>query len=179
VKELSLGQFLDRLASSDPTPGGGTASAVAGALAAGLLAMVSRLSAGKGGDDAAFQRTLAAAEEQRRALLDLAAKDAEAFDAVMRAMRLPKGTAEEKQRRLAVIQDVLTQAANVPLEVASRAVSLLDLIVAHPQLIRRELHTVKACCKLNQRFVTPFAHYLYDGAYSLGEFIDLRLCTSQ
>jgi len=127
MKELSLGQFLDRLASSDPTPGGGTASAIAGALAAGLLAMVSRLSAGKGGDDAAFQRTLAAAEEQRRALLDLAAKDAEAFDAVMRAMRFPKGTTEEKQRRFAAIQDALTQAADVPLEVASRAVSLLEV----------------------------------------------------
>jgi len=127
VKELSLGQFLDRLASSDPTPGGGTASAVAGALAAGLLVMVSKLSARKGGDNAAFQRTLAAAEEQRGALLDLAAKDAEAFDGVMRAMRLPKGTTEEKQRRLAVIQDALIQAANVPLDVASRAVSLLEV----------------------------------------------------
>src|SRR5439155_145601 len=50
MKELPLSQFLDRLASSDPTPGGGTASAVAGAMAAGLLAMVSRLSAGEGGD---------------------------------------------------------------------------------------------------------------------------------
>ena len=58
-------------------------------------------------------------------------------------------------------------------------VSLLDLIVAHPQLIRRELHAVKACCKLKQRFVTPFVYRLYDGAYTLGEFIDLRLCTSQ
>src|SRR3989454_143929 len=103
------------------------AHAIAAAEEVGSLELVSRLSAGKGGDDAAFQRTLAAAEEQRRALLDLAAKDAEAFDAVMRAMRLPKGTAEEKARRLAVIQDALTQAANAPLEVASRAVSLLEV----------------------------------------------------
>src|SRR5439155_2724498 len=127
MKELSLGQFLDRLASSDPTPGGGTASAIAGALAAGLLAMVSRLSAGKGGDDAAFQRTLAAAEEQRRALLDLAVQDAQAFDAVMRARRLPKETAEDKQRRQAAIQEALTGASDVPLDVASRAASLLEI----------------------------------------------------
>lgn len=127
MKELPLAQFLDRLASSDPTPGGGTAAAIAGALAAGLLAMVSRLSVEKGGDDAAFRQILAAAEEQRHALLDLAVRDAEAFDAVMRARRLPKGTPEETQRRLAAIQEALAHAAEVPLEVASRAVSLLEV----------------------------------------------------
>ncbi len=127
VKDLPLAQFLDRLASSDPTPGGGTASAIAGAVAAGLIAMVSRLSTGKGGDDTAFERMLASAEEERRALLDLATQDAEAFNAVMRAMRLPKGTAEEKQRRLGAIQDALVHAADVPLDVALRAVRLLEV----------------------------------------------------
>jgi len=127
MKDLSIAQFLDRLASSDPTPGGGSASAIAGAAAAGLLAMVSRLSLGKGGDDAALQRALAAAEEARRALLDLAARDAEAFDAVMRAMRLPKGTDEEKRRRQSVLQETLKHAADVPLEVASLAVTLLEI----------------------------------------------------
>ncbi len=121
MKEWPLSQFLDRLASSDPTPGGGTASAVAGAMAAGLLAMVSRLSAGKGGDDAPFQQALAAAEEQRRALLDLAVQDAQAFDAVMRARRLPKETSEDKQRRQAAIQEALTGASDVPLDVADPA----------------------------------------------------------
>ena len=127
MKELPLAQFLDRLASSDPTPGGGTASAVAGAMAAGLLAMMSRLSAGKGGDDAPFQQALAAAEEQRRALLDLAVQDAQAFDAVMRARRLPKETSADKQRRQAAIQEALTAASDVPLDVASRAASLLEI----------------------------------------------------
>lgn len=126
MKDLTVTQFLDRLASSDPTPGGGSASAVAGAAAAGLIAMVSRLSAGKGGDDAALERMLAAAEKERYSLLDLAARDADAFDAVMRAMRLPKQTDEERRRRQSALQDALKGAAGVPLEVASRSVTLLE-----------------------------------------------------
>ncbi|HEU4797934.1 MAG TPA: cyclodeaminase/cyclohydrolase family protein, partial [bacterium] len=54
MKDLTIGHFLERLASSDPTPGGGSAAAFAGAIAAALVAMVARLSQGKGGDDEAF-----------------------------------------------------------------------------------------------------------------------------
>ncbi len=126
MKDLTLAQFLERLASSDPTPGGGTVSAIAGAAAAGLLAMVARLSTGKGGDDAALGRTLALGDAGRAALLDLAGRDAEAFEAVMQAMRLPKGTEEEKERRRSAIQKALRGASDVPLEVASRSVALLE-----------------------------------------------------
>lgn len=126
MKDLTLAQFLERLASSDPTPGGGTVSAIAGAAAAGLLAMVARLSTGKGGDDAALGRTLALGDAGRAALLDLAGRDAEAFEAVMQAMRLPKGTDEEKDRRRSAIQKALRGASDVPLEVASRSVALLE-----------------------------------------------------
>ncbi len=126
MKDLTLAQFLERLASSDPTPGGGTVSAIAGAAAAGLLAMVARLSTGKGGDDAALGRTLALGDTGRAALLDLAGRDAEAFEAVMQAMRLPKGTDEEKDRRRSAIQKALRGASDVPLEVASRSVALLE-----------------------------------------------------
>lgn len=126
MKDLTLTQFLDRLASSDPTPGGGTVSAIAGAAAAGLLAMVARLSTGKAGDDAALGRTLALGDAERAALLDLAGRDAGAFEAVMQAMRLPKGTDDEKERRRSAIQKALRGASDVPLEVASRGVALLE-----------------------------------------------------
>ncbi len=126
MKNLTLTQFLDRLASSDPTPGGGTVSAIAGAAAAGLLAMVARLSTGKAGDDAALGRTLALGDAERAALLDLAGRDAGAFEAVMQAMRLPKGTDEEKERRRSALQNALRGASDVPLEVASRGVALLE-----------------------------------------------------
>lgn len=126
MKDLTLTQFLDRLASSDPTPGGGTVSAIAGAAAAGLLAMVARLSTGKAGDEAALGRTLALGDAERAALLDLAGRDAGAFEAVMQAMRLPKGTDDEKERRRSAIQKALRGASDVPLEVASRGVALLE-----------------------------------------------------
>lgn len=126
MKDLTLAQYLDRLASSDPTPGGGAAAALAGASAASLVAMVCRLSSGKGGEDAMLARTLAAAEAERHALLDLAGTDAEAFDAVMQAMRLPTGTAEAKQRRQSAMRDALRHATEVPLDVAARAVTVLE-----------------------------------------------------
>ncbi len=120
-------EFLDRLASSDPTPGGGSASAVAGAAAAALLGMVARLSAGKGEDDAALAQASAAADAERVALLDLAERDAAAFDAVVQAMRLPRSTPEERARRQEAVQGALRAAAEVPLEVATRCAALLDL----------------------------------------------------
>lgn len=126
MKDQPLGQFLDRLASSDPTPGGGTAAAVTGAMAAGLLAMVSRLSMEKGGDDASFSRTLERMEAARVELMDLAVRDAEAFDAVMRAMRLARATEEEKRTRQGAVQAALKGAADVPLAVAARSLAVLE-----------------------------------------------------
>lgn len=119
--------FMERLASSDPTPGGGSASAVAGAAAAALLGMVARLSAGMGGDDAALGQIAASADAERDVLLDLAERDAQAFDAVMRAMRLPRASPEERARRQEAVQQALRGAADVPLEVATRCAGLLDL----------------------------------------------------
>lgn len=133
MRDEALGKFLDRLASADPTPGGGSASALAGAMAAGLLAMVSRLSMGKGESEAGFEQTLSAMESARAGLMDLAVRDAEAFEAVIRAMRLPKTTEEEKRQRQGAIQDALRTAAEVPLEVARHA---LVVLAAAPALAR-------------------------------------------
>ena len=120
-----LRRFLERLASADPTPGGGSVSALAAALAAGLLAMVSRLSTRKG-DDPIFAQTLSTVEAARTALMDLLVRDAEAFDAVMHAMRLPRATEEEKQRRQHAIQVALRGAVEVPLAVAAHALAVLE-----------------------------------------------------
>lgn len=133
MKDVSLGSFLDRLASSDPTPGGGSASAIAGAMAAGLVAMVARLSQGKGGDDEAFERTVHWAERARGTLSDLAEKDAQAFDAVMRAMRMPRGTELEKRARTEATQEALRGAADVPLQVMR---TVFDVLRETPGLAR-------------------------------------------
>lgn len=126
MRQLTLEAFTARLASSDPTPGGGSASAVAGALGAALVAMLARLSTDRGGDDALFARTAAAMDAAWPVLLDAAAEDAKAFDAVMTAMRLPRGTDDEKRERARAIQSAMRAAAEAPLEVAAQALAVLE-----------------------------------------------------
>ena len=126
MRHLSLDEFTSRLASADPTPGGGSASAVAGAFGAALIAMLARLSMGRGGDDAFFTRTAEAMDRAREALLDFAAEDARAFDAVMAAMHMPRRSDEEKQARASAMQQAMRDAADVPLDVAGEAVTVLE-----------------------------------------------------
>jgi glutamate formiminotransferase / formiminotetrahydrofolate cyclodeaminase len=130
IADQTVDSFLARLASDEPTPGGGSAAAVAGAAGAALVAMVGRLTAGKKGYeavDARMGKIAADADAARGELLGLADRDAEAFDAVMAAFRLPKGTQEEKAERRAAVQRAFSGAAQVPLDVARRAASLLSL----------------------------------------------------
>ena len=117
--DLTVSEFLSALCSASPTPGGGTASAVAGAMGASLLLMVAGLDKSKNGTD--DEKTLLA--DAKRALaplcsrmVELADADSEAFDHVMAAYRLPKSTEEEKAARTSVIQRALWRATEVPLE---------------------------------------------------------------
>jgi len=122
--------FLDALADGRPTPGGGSAAAYSGAAGAALVAMVVRLTIGK--------KKYASVEEQMRVFLDKAetlrsdltaavARDSEAFEAVMKAFRLPKDTNEQKETRSQAIQNATLNAARVPIEVAAQAVQVLEL----------------------------------------------------
>jgi len=102
---------------------------VAAATGAAMVAMVARLTEGRPGFEAVPERmrdVAAHADEERAALLDLADRDAEAFDAVMAAFKLPKVTDDDKTSRLAAIQAAFAGAADVPMEVARRASALLD-----------------------------------------------------
>ena len=117
--DLSVSDFLNALSSPSPTPGGGTAAALAGALGASLLLMVAGLEKTKTGSDE--ERTLLADAKQaltpiRARLLELADADAESFDQVMAAYRLPKTTDDEKAARAAVVQRALWRATEVPLD---------------------------------------------------------------
>jgi len=123
-----LSRFLDRVASAEPTPGGGSASAVAGAMAAALLAMVSRLTKTKEGG-VSIDTVAAKMDQNRMTLLDLAAKDAQAFDDVMRAMRLSKETDDQRRERQQTIQRTLIEATAVPLAVAAHARDVLKSAV--------------------------------------------------
>lgn len=122
--------FLDALADENPTPGGGSAAAHAGAMGAGLVAMVARLSIGKkkyADVEGEMKSVLKEAEELRGKLTNAVDEDAASFDAIMQAFKLPKGTDDEKAARSQAIQDATLYAAEVPLQTATDAVRVMEL----------------------------------------------------
>jgi glutamate formiminotransferase/formiminotetrahydrofolate cyclodeaminase len=130
IRRQEVQAFLDVLASDSPTPGGGAVAGLAGAAGAALIEMVVRLTLGREGYEDVGERmgaVLAEAETARAAFLDLADRDASAFDGVMAAFKMPKGTDAEKAARAEAIQRGYEASARVPLEVAKRAVALMEL----------------------------------------------------
>ena len=126
----NVNDFLSELASGSPTPGGGSVAALCGALGAALTSMVCNLTVGKKKyadveDD--MKRVLEKSESLRLELEGLMDEDAEAFDKVMEAMRLPKETDEEKASRESVLQSSLVDAAMVPLAVMEKCVGVIVL----------------------------------------------------
>ncbi|MGA2397784.1 MAG: cyclodeaminase/cyclohydrolase family protein [Steroidobacteraceae bacterium] len=121
MTENSIEQFLDDLASGNPTPGGGSAAAIMGAMGAALVSMVCNVSFGKKGCEAAepeLRNMLVKSEELRRRLTAMVAEDIAAFDSLMAAYKLPKSSDEEKARRTETIQACLERATEVPLACA-------------------------------------------------------------
>jgi formiminotetrahydrofolate cyclodeaminase len=120
LTQATVREYAARLASGAPTPGGGSAAALVGALAAALGEMVGNFTVGKPkfaeveGD---VQRILEALEAQRLRLLDLTDADADAYSQVGAAFGLPRATDEEKAARATAIEDALKSAAQVPLAV--------------------------------------------------------------
>ncbi|MGZ4358272.1 MAG: cyclodeaminase/cyclohydrolase family protein [Gaiellaceae bacterium] len=131
-QEMSLAELGEVLASSAPTPGGGSASAVSGALAAALVGMVARLTTGEKFAERAgeMQAVAAEADRLRSELLSLADEDAAAFDQVMDAFRMPKETPEQQSARSQAIQQGYKAAVEPPLRVCERSLRLLELVVA-------------------------------------------------
>jgi formiminotetrahydrofolate cyclodeaminase len=130
--DLKVTDFLTELSSDSPAPGGGSAAALAGSLGAALAAMVCRLTVGNekyATVDTEVRSILAQAESLQKKLTSDIDEDAQAFEAVMLAFKMPKGTEDEKKARLAAIQLSLKAAANQPLWVAERCLEVLELAV--------------------------------------------------
>ncbi len=126
---LDLNDFLDRLASNAPTPGGGAASALAAALGAGALAKVAAVSVGKpkfAAHDADLRAHLDHLQAIRARFLALAQEDERAFATFMAAYRLPRGTDKEKAARAEALQEGMRQAAAVPLRIMAACREVLD-----------------------------------------------------
>ncbi len=129
-EDITPTAMLDAVAAPTPTPGGGSVAALAGALGAALVQMHAGLTVGKAGYETVapeMQEILARAETLRASLAEAVRRDSEAYDAVVQAFALPKGTDEEKARRREAIQAALVGAAEVPLQVARASVEVLEL----------------------------------------------------
>jgi glutamate formiminotransferase/formiminotetrahydrofolate cyclodeaminase len=121
--------FLEAVAAPTVTPGGGSVSAMAGALAASLAHMVAGLSRKKKSQAAYVDRLSAELDALRQIADDLADaidRDAASYDAVITSFKLPQSNVEEVQKREASIQTATKGASQVPLEVAEHAVALFE-----------------------------------------------------
>lgn len=119
IRDESIESYLGRLASGEPTPGGGATGALAVAEGAGLLAMAARFSAAE--EDARASEGLIAA------CLGLADGDERGFGAVAEAFGLPRDTPEARSRRSAAIQAALAEAVRPPRGIVHAAERALDL----------------------------------------------------
>ena len=130
---LTLTEFSDRLASAEPVPGGGSASAIAGSFAGSLLAMVARLSVDRP-KYAAYQKThgraLATGERGRTVLLELADSDARAYAGFAAARKMPKETDAEQQVRDEATRVAARASTEAPLSVVGECAALLEDVVA-------------------------------------------------
>ena len=127
--QQSVTSLLDAFASSDPTPGGGSASALAGAIGVSLLAMVAGMPKHKTNTPEAreaLDKARARLMELRGKLIALVDHDAVAYDLVVAAYKHPKSTDDEKAIRKKAIQDAMRVATEVPLETIRASVAALD-----------------------------------------------------
>lgn len=125
-----LNRFLDALASSDPTPGGGGAAAVMGATGAALLSMVANLTIGKKGFEAIepeMKALLVQSEKLRAEISAMLQEDVDAFNTLMAAYKLPKDSDEDKAKRSLMIQAGLKGATEAPLACARAASEVIRL----------------------------------------------------
>ena len=122
--------FLEKTAAGTPVPGGGSVSALSGALGAGLAEMVANLTIAKKGYETVENEMKEIAEtlqNLREKLVTEVDKDSNAYKDVLTAFKLPKDTQEEKEQRAEAIQDAMKNAARVPLGVANDALQVMDL----------------------------------------------------
>jgi formiminotetrahydrofolate cyclodeaminase len=129
LQDLLLKEFLEKTASNEPVPGGGSSAALNAAMATALTEMVANLTIGRkkyADADERMREIAAVMSAQRSRFLEDIDRDAEAYRQVMEAYRLPKETEKEQQLRDATIQEATKEASLIPMEVAESAFSLLE-----------------------------------------------------
>ncbi|HZY98787.1 MAG TPA: cyclodeaminase/cyclohydrolase family protein [Candidatus Baltobacteraceae bacterium] len=144
----SLDRYLTELASANPTPGGGSAATIVGALGAALVAMVARIDAGnpKYAEHREAAVRIVETADRVRAELDAARdRDELAFSKVVNAQNLPKVNDEEKAVRARLLESALRDAAEVPLKACELCIAVLRLAAQAAQIPNRSLASDVGC----------------------------------
>ena len=126
--DLTVKEFLNKVAGSDPVPGGGSIAALNGAVASALAAMVANLTIGKKGyeeHEELMKHISEVALQVKDTFIGDIDRDSEAYDSVFACFKMPKATDEEKAARSAAIQEATKFAALVPMQVARNAFELI------------------------------------------------------
>lgn len=152
--DLTVKDFLNKVAGNDPVPGGGSVAALNGAVASALAAMVANLTIGKKGyeDHEELMRHISgvALQEKKKFVEDID-RDSEAYNSVFDCFKMPKGTDEEKAARSAAIQEATKFAALVPMQVARNAYKLMAIIMDVARLGNRNAVTDACVAMMSAR----------------------------
>ena len=154
LADLTVKDFLDKVAGNDPVPGGGSIAALGGALASALATMVTRLTIGKKGYEASeevMQHAQTLTTRFQKEFVALIDKDSEAYDEVFACFKLPKATDEEKAARSAAIQEATKYAALVPMQVARNAYEMMSVIADVARLGNRNAVTDACVAMMSAR----------------------------
>lgn len=130
LSEYSIKDFISILASKEPAPGGGAASALVGAVGSALSSMVANLTMGKKkfqGEEALMRDIIKKGQELQKSLISLIDKDTDAFNAVAEVFKMPKDTEEQKAKRSEAMQKALKDATLVPFTIMQQCVEALLL----------------------------------------------------
>ena len=128
--DKKISNFMDELASNSPTPGGGSAAALAGALGAALISMVGNLTVGKKKYEDVeedIKKIISSSEKLRYELSQLIEEDVKVFNNFMATYKMPKETEDEKTIRAEKMQESLIKAAKVPLKTAYKCLDIMIL----------------------------------------------------
>ena len=130
--DLTIKEFIDKTAGNDPVPGGGSISALNGAIATALAGMVANLTIGRKKYvevESQMQEITEKLNVVRERLIEYIDKDSDAYDRVFAAFKLPKETEAEIAKRSQIIQEATKEAALIPMKVAEETAAVMDTIL--------------------------------------------------
>lgn len=178
LTDLTVKEFLNKVAGSDPVPGGGSIAALNGAIASALAAMVANLTIGKKGyevHEELMQHIAEIARLEKVTFVEDIDLDSEAYDKVFACFKMPKVTDEEKAVRSAAIQEATKFAALVPMQVARNAYKLMAIIMDVARLGNRNAVTDACVAMMSARSAVLGA--LMNVRINLGSLKDKELVT--